>query len=700
MARLILRFVPGVFQEVSSAARAHYLLSYHQVPRANNQTSAALIRDTIYIDGGRLYWSPGMDDGQYGAPEAESMSIYNYPKVLRPVISCNVQRSVTNLSVRPAFVERLVWSLNLSNPIDENTNVTTLLFEKPLKKPSNGLGANFQDGAMLANDDQFFLYGGVFQSSDAEYQTPDSDEVLSNQLFLYGAERTWTADWKEWRLSDKTDRYITYGGAANAPSENKAWYFSGMTSPTHGEINLNWNPDGKTFAQNVSNYFVEVDMAEQGAGVWTNSTLPSKIKGRANPEMVWVPVGEQGILVVLGGVVYPHWTARFTQSENPERSVSTTSAPHSESETDQDIQRRESPAFMKEIDIYDIAGNRWYKQTSTNAPGTRTRGCAVLATASDYSSFNIYYYGGFDGISPKDPFDDDVWVLSLPSFTWTRLNNGTEAHGRAGHKCFTPYADQMMAVGGYRSMAGTTIDCLNRGPFVFFNMSSGEWMDSYHPNEYADYGVPDKVVSVIGGDSAGGATLTTPSPSGWTEDDLGDVFAKTYDMAKISAWGPFSAAESPTGQPDPPRDDSDDNGGGGGLPSWVAPVLGVVLGLMVLTGALVVFFVWRKRRIFRNNPNAGSSDASTEDTGKRIIQWIKGQPAQQPVEKAPTVATSEETPASPETRSVSALKSDAYPSPPPEGGIFYETAGNPVAELPGEFYSLPYTCIDSCRSLT
>ena len=343
---------------------------------------------------------------------------------------------------------------------------------------------------------------------------------------------------------------------------------------------------------------------------------------------------------------------------------------------------------MKDIDIYDVASGNWYKQSTTGGPGARTRGCAVLATASDQSSFNIYYYGGFDGISPLDPYYDDVWVLSLPSFTWTQLDKGKDSHARAGHKCFTPYGDQMMIFGGSRSLPGETFTCLNPGPFVFFNMSSGEWVDSYHPNEHSEYRVPDKVVDRIGGDAAGGATLTTPEPSGWVDDGLKKIFEKDYDMAKISAWGPFPAIESPTGQPDPPRDDSGDHGGGGGLPSWVAPVLGVVLGLMVLTGALVIFFVWRKRRIFQHDPNAGSSDASTEDTGKRIIQWIKGQPAQQPVEKAPTVTTSEETPASPETRSVSALKSDAYPSPPPEGGIFYETAGNPVAELPGEFYSL------------
>lgn len=31
-----------------------------------NLLLAALIRDTVYLDGGQLYWSPGMEDNQYG----------------------------------------------------------------------------------------------------------------------------------------------------------------------------------------------------------------------------------------------------------------------------------------------------------------------------------------------------------------------------------------------------------------------------------------------------------------------------------------------------------------------------------------------------------------------------------------------------------------------------------------------------------
>lgn len=296
---------------------------------------------------------------------------------------------------------------------------------------------------------------------------------------------------------------------------------------------------------------------------------------------------------------------------------------------------------MSTIDVYDIANDKWYKQPTEDGPGQRTRGCAVVASASDYSSFNIFYYGGFDGISPTQAFSDEVWVLSLPSFTWTKINEGTSLHGRSGHKCFTPYPDQMMALGGYTPLAGSTISCLDKGPVVIFNLTSGEWMDKYDPAEFAAYGVHEKIHSKIGGDASGGATATAPD-SGWATPALGEVFGESYDKDKIVTYYPYDPAAS-TDRPNLDNSDGKDqksSGGGSGLPSWVAPVLGVVLGLVFVSACLVIFCLWRRRKIFRSR----ASEAGTEDTGMRIMTWMRGQ---QP-DKAPTVTTSDESAKSPE----------------------------------------------------
>lgn len=179
---------------------------------------------------------------------------------------------------------------------------------------------------MLSNDAEFFLFGGAMFRNQRLYESPDADHVDAYQAYQYGDEKSlWQPGFYDRELPDGMNRYIAYGGAASAPSENKAWYFSGLTSPTHGEIYTILNPRNKTdWAQDVSNKLITLDMSKQNDERWTNKTLGNKIDGRANAEVVWVPVGEQGILVVLGGVTYPQWagTEKSNVSDDEKKSVS------------------------------------------------------------------------------------------------------------------------------------------------------------------------------------------------------------------------------------------------------------------------------------------------------------------------------------------------------------------------------------------
>jgi hypothetical protein len=190
------------------------------------------------------------------------------------------------------------------------------------KGSSNNIAPNYHDGAMLANDDEFFLYGGTLTPTDA-YTEPHSDDVLGYQAYQYGdVKGAFNPGFVAERLPSGMTRYLAYGGAANAPAEQKAWYFSGLKSPLGGsiyDVSLNISVN----AVNVSNTLLVLDMAKQQSETWQNITLPSNIQGRANPEVVWVPVGPHGILVVIGGVVYPQWAYAIQQSPNATVSVST-----------------------------------------------------------------------------------------------------------------------------------------------------------------------------------------------------------------------------------------------------------------------------------------------------------------------------------------------------------------------------------------
>lgn len=195
-------------------------------------------------------------------------------------------------------------------------------------------------------------------------------------------------------------------------------------------------------------------------------------------------------------------------------------------------------------------------------------------------------------------------------------------------------------------------------------------MDSYDPTKYGDYGVPKKVQAVIGGSASGGATATKPAPSGWANAALGKVFATPYDQKKIAKYWPYPAAQTdnPSAEPTPkPASKSS------GLPSWVGPVLGVILGLIALTCIIVLFCLWRRRKSLKNR----SSTNTSEEAGMRILSWIRGQP---PSHKAAT-ETTEEVPTSPDMREYSIHPSytpSASASVPPQ---HHEMADTHLVEL-------------------
>jgi len=217
-----------------------------------------------------------------------------------------------------------VYALNFSTPFNTSQNVSALfrtLSKAPNGGAANNIAPNYYDGAMLGNDGEWFLYGGLLRKTDA-FAPPREDDVTGYQAYSYGVEKpSFRPGFLNARLDPGVTRYVAYGGGASAPSENKAWYFSGMRAAGFGDI-FTVSANDSLNANNVSNTLITLDMTTQQKEKWSNATLPDFIKGRANPELVWVPVGAQGILVALGGVVYPDFVRAQMQSANEAASVS------------------------------------------------------------------------------------------------------------------------------------------------------------------------------------------------------------------------------------------------------------------------------------------------------------------------------------------------------------------------------------------
>jgi hypothetical protein len=211
---------------------------------------------------------------------------------------------------------------------------------------------------------------------------------------------------------------------------------------------------------------------------------------------------------------------------------------------------------------------------------------------------------------------DDMWILSVPSFTWIEVDQSKQSipYARAGHSCHV-YDGQMIVLGGY---VGAQIQCDAPGIYVF-NMSSLEWSTQFtaltgdkalqpwdgkedNPgNPLAQqanqrgydhkaglegsygYAVPAAVQEVIGGKETGGATLTAPVQTP-TEGPFKTGTAQTYTVT-----GPNGAIITQT-----INSNGTNNGRKG--PNIGAIVAGVIAGVFFVIAAYFAFCAWVYRK--------------------------------------------------------------------------------------------------------
>ncbi|ORY12612.1 hypothetical protein BCR34DRAFT_482332 [Clohesyomyces aquaticus] len=301
---------------------------------------------------------------------------------------------------------------------------------------------------------------------------------------------------------------------------------------------------------------------------------------------------------------------------------------------------------MNVIDVYDIAKSTWYKQsTSGKMPEYRVNPCAVVAAAADGSSYNVYMFGGQNLQPFKNQTQyDDMWILSIPSFTWIEVDMSKQSvpYARAGHSC-NIWDGQMIVVGGY---VGQDLTCDSPGIYIF-NMSSLSWSDQFtaltgdralqawsgkvddSANPLAQqanqrgfnssaglegsygYQVPGAVQSVIGGKASGGATLTAPVQTP-TKGPLATGKPHTYTVT-----GPNGAIITETSTASP-----SDRGRDG--PNIGAIVAGVIAGVCALIAGYFAFCAWiyRKQvRIWKNHAAMVASRGGQMSQNEKNDPW-------------------------------------------------------------------------------
>jgi hypothetical protein len=291
---------------------------------------------------------------------------------------------------------------------------------------------------------------------------------------------------------------------------------------------------------------------------------------RAEGVMLYLPAGDAGLLIYFGGI--------------------------------QIINGTQQPLPMSDIFVYDIANTRWYKETTSGAelPGSRRRFCAGAVWTADRSSYNIYLFGGAS--VGKGIGYGDVWILSLPSFTWIKFfptsDDGATTNPHHSVTCDVYENSQMIIMGGHFT---NSTDCDVPSTYGLHGLNIGKtnkdglkW--AAFNASLTTYNVPPEVTEAIGGNSLGGATRTAPN-KGWETGDLGIIFGRKYTPATRYATRPLTTptASSVINQGSSHKERS----------TIVGPAIGGAIGglaFVATIGACIFILRQRRHRIKEPNP--------------------------------------------------------------------------------------------------
>lgn len=138
-------------------------------------------------------------------------------------------------------------------------------------------------------------------------------------------------------------------------------------------------------------------------------------------------------------------------------------------------------------------------------PSPRAHYCSVVSSTADDSSFQMIIYGGY--LLGQRSYSD-VFVLSMPSFTWVRINDngnpdrnlGEKRAGRRFHTCELYGDRQMLVLGGditlTNDISANNVSCNSSyAAIAALDTTTFTWQKQFNPKPAA-YGVSDQLQGV------------------------------------------------------------------------------------------------------------------------------------------------------------------------------------------------------------
>ncbi|KAK6346080.1 hypothetical protein TWF730_010413 [Orbilia blumenaviensis] len=387
------------------------------------------------------------------------------------------------------------------------------------------------------------------QTEDAPDELTDKD-VTNGGIFFYDETNLWTfgavgrGDIPS--QVDQTDRMYRYDALQNQWSPDRIeggeyqWFNNSNGFYATAPDGRNWYGGGTgigTWSRKPGVLFFEGNSTTpkwsfiKESDDFESLPTPSTLAGGA----VYLPIGEEGIIVLLGGWDTTKQGNQFQKGTG----------------LDWDLRP------LSDIFVYDIARNFWTLiPAKGDLPDMRAEFCLVVNSSQDGRYHNIVMYGGWNQL--KGQAYADVWVLSLPSFRWINIadennpdtrpskndiNNPRIGNvGRTRHRCNLFKNTQMIVTGGIVSQFSDiklNIDACNSShpPIMVMDTSRFVWKASITPDEQ-NYTVPGQITSAV--------RERTEPDEGWPNDRLRQIFAAASSSITATPTPSSTSPPNPT----------------------------------------------------------------------------------------------------------------------------------------------------------
>lgn len=296
------------------------------------------------------------------------------------------------------------------------------------------------------------MFGGEFTDGLAKEKTA--------AIYEYDP---WVDKWSEMpNTGGKTTSRPSFGSHTVVEQSGKGYYYGGWLGPN--------NVPGWKGPRKALNSMIIYDMQENSV---LNVTGPTDHPPRVEGVLLYVPVGDSGLLVSFGGMY---------------------------AEDGREDKIRAAP--MSEVDVYDISSSTWYRLNATgDIPTPRRRFCSDIVSAEDRTSHNAYLYGGAE-VAGTTPGADDVFILSMPSFRWIKFWEAEEIKYHNGFTCDVINDSQMLIIGGTFPYSD---DCdpapgAQGGHYLDLGRANTDLAVWYgYRKDLKGYSLPEDITKVIGG---------------------------------------------------------------------------------------------------------------------------------------------------------------------------------------------------------